>query len=320
LSAGILSGALPRIWIFKKGGVKLVYVISFLYFASIIFIGLYAIEKRRLAYLAFAERVGAALLDPLEQPSLSRQNPLLLTLERLRLRFGRYLPWLAVEEYNRKLSWAGAPLNLKGEELYLLKVILGVLPPLVIPAIALLGGGPTTAFLLAGLGFSLYFAPDVWLSGRIKNRHRLISRQLLSFVDILAICSDAGLNLSEAIKRTVEFMPGVLGDEFRRFYRETETGASRSEALSALAARNGLEELSNVMLAIIQAEKYGAPVAHVLREQAKLLRTNRRNKAQEMAQTASIKILLPVVVFDFVPLLIILLGPAAVNLGRTLGF
>ena len=151
-----------------------------------------------------------------------------------------------------------------------------------------------------------------------SRRQRQIVKELFPFIDVLAICSDAGLNLSEAIKHTVEVQAGVLSSEFKRFQRDLDAGSSRSEALNDLAYRNGVEELSNLVLAINQAEKYGTPVAKMLREQVGMMRIQRRNKAQEAAQTASVKILLPMIVFDFMPLLVVLLGPAIINLGRAL--
>lgn len=298
----------------------MIYVISFLYFACVIFVGVYIIERHRQKHYLVAQKVGATTFDLMDQGMSGGRSVVLSLMDTLTQRFGRHVPWMAVKEYNKKLLWAGSPYGLKGEEVYLAKIILGFLPPVIIPVVVLLGGGGLTTMMLAFSGLLFYFAPDMWLSNKIQTRHRAISKQLLTFVDTLAICSDAGLNLNEAIKRTVEFMPGALGDEFRRFHSDTEAGASRSEALNTLASRVGIEDLSNLVLAITQAEKYGTPVANILREQVKLMRNNRRNKAQEVAQTASIKILLPVVVFDFLPLLVILLGPAAVNMGHILGF
>jgi pilus assembly protein TadC len=294
------------------------YVIAFFVFAMVVFIGVYLIERKRRAVLDLAARLGIKTFDDVVQEDLRGHSFMAALLDYLRQRFGAALPGFAVEEYDRKLMWAGNPFNLTGEEFYLIKIVLGLLPPIIIPVVWLLGGGRSTVLLLLILGICMYFLPDFWLTSKAKSRQRQIVKELFPFIDVLAICSDAGLNLSEAIKHTVEVQAGVLSSEFKRFQRDLDAGSSRSEALNDLAYRNGVEELSNLVLAINQAEKYGTPVAKMLREQVRMMRIQRRNKAQEAAQTASVKILLPMIVFDFMPLLVVLLGPAIINLGRAL--
>jgi pilus assembly protein TadC len=294
------------------------YVIAFFVFAMVVFIGVYLIERKRRAVLDLAARLGIKTFDDVVQEDLRGHSFMAALLDYLRQRFGAALPGFAVEEYDRKLMWAGNPFNLTGEEFYLIKIVLGLLPPIIIPVVWLLGGGRSTVLLLLILGICMYFLPDFWLTSKAKSRQRQIVKELFPFIDVLAICSDAGLNLSEAIKHTVEVQAGVLSSEFKRFQRDLDAGSSRSEALNDLAYRNGVEELSNLVLAINQAEKYGTPVAKMLREQVGMMRIQRRNKAQEAAQTASVKILLPMIVFDFMPLLVVLLGPAIINLGRAL--
>jgi len=294
------------------------YVIAFFVFAMVVFIGVYLIERKRRAVMDLAARLGIKTFDDVVQEDLRGHSFMAALLDYLRQRFGAALPGFAVEEYDRKLMWAGNPFNLTGEEFYLIKIVLGLLPPIIIPVVWLLGGGRSTVLLLLILGICMYFLPDFWLTSKAKSRQRQIVKELFPFIDVLAICSDAGLNLSEAIKHTVEVQAGVLSSEFKRFQRDLDAGSSRSEALNDLAYRNGVEELSNLVLAINQAEKYGTPVAKMLREQVRMMRIQRRNKAQEAAQTASVKILLPMIVFDFMPLLVVLLGPAIINLGRAL--
>lgn len=294
------------------------YVIAFFVFAMVVFIGVYLIERKRRAVMDLAARLGIKTFDDVVQEDLRGHSFMAALLDYLRQRFGAALPGFAVEEYDRRLMWAGNPFNLTGEEFYLIKIVLGLLPPIIIPVVWLLGGGRSTVLLLLILGICMYFLPDFWLTSKAKSRQRQIVKELFPFIDVLAICSDAGLNLSEAIKHTVEAQAGVLSSEFKRFQRDLDAGSSRSEALNDLAYRNGVEELSNLVLAINQAEKYGTPVAKMLREQVGMMRIQRRNKAQEAAQTASVKILLPMIVFDFMPLLVVLLGPAIINLGRAL--
>ena len=241
------------------------YVIAFFVFAMVVFIGVYLIERKRRAVLDLAARLGIKTFDDVVQEDLRGHSFMAALLDYLRQRFGAALPGFAVEEYDRKLMWAGNPFNLTGEEFYLIKIVLGLLPPIIIPVVWLLGGGRSTVLLLLILGICMYFLPDFWLTSKAKSRQRQIVKELFPFIDVLAICSDAGLNLSEAIKHTVEVQAGVLSSEFKRFQRDLDAGSSRSEALNDLAYRNGVEELSNLVLAINQAENDGTPVAKMLR-------------------------------------------------------
>lgn len=295
----------------------MVYIVSFLTFLAVVMLGFYIIERKRIAAISLAMRLGIEQFEDLTGEQIP--NPLPKLWGSLRQRLGTVLPGVAVDEYNHKLEMSGNPLNMKGEEFYLLKGVLCVLPPIMIPVVLLLGSGRMMVLMLVALSVGMYFLPDVWLSSRIEDRKRKIVRELYSFIDVLAISSDAGLNLSEAIKQTVEHQSGVVGKEFQQFLRDVDTGASRSEALEDVALRNDVEELDNLVLAINQAEKYGTPIAKMLREQVRVMREERRNRAQENAQKASVKILLPMIVFDFVPLLVVLLGPAIINLGQALG-
>jgi len=283
----------------------------------VVFMGIFIIEQHRAAKEKLNKRLGLSSTEP-DIEDLGRSSLASSTLNYLRRKFGKSLPGMAVDDYSQKLMWAGKPYGLQGEDFYLIKIIAGILPVIILPAVLLLGSGSGTVLMLIILGGIMYFVPDLILSMKIQERQREIIKDLPSFVDILAICADAGLNLSKAIERTVEVQPGILGEEFRRFNRDLKSGLNRQEALTDLADRNNVEDLGNLVMAISQAEKFGSPIADTLREQAKYMRIHRRNRAQESAQKASTKILFPMIAFTFAPLLVILLGPAVISLGRSL--
>ncbi len=293
------------------------YVISFCVFAGLVFFSIYLLDFKRNKKGKLAALIGIEDELDIIYESYSPGNFLRNILKRLQRRLAPILPGVAVKEYEQKLKWAGNPFGLIGEEFYILKIGFGLVLPVLIPVFVLLGGGAGTVILLLSLGGSGYFVPDIWLAGKVQGRQKAVRKQLLNFIDILIICSEAGLNLSEAIKRTCEHQRGILGTEFNRTLKEMETGKSRRRALEDLAQRNGVEELEELVRALNQADHYGTPIALMLKEQVKHMRVMRRNKAQEMAQTSSVKILLPVVACNFIPLMVILLGPAVVNLGRS---
>lgn len=292
------------------------YGISFCVFATIMFFGIFLLDLKSNGKGKLATLIGIEDEIDIVRSSYRPSNAARAFLKRLQSRLAPMLPGIAVKEYDSRLEWAGRPFSLGGEEFYILKIGSGLILPILIPVLVLLGGGTGTAFLLLCLGCLGYFLPDYWLSSKVQERQRAIKRQLLNFIDILIVCSDAGLNLSEAIKRTCEHQKGILGVEFGRALKEMEMGKNRRQALEALATRNGVDELEQLTHALNQAEQYGSPVVLMLKEQAKHMREMRRNKAQEMAQTSSVKILFPVVVFNFIPLMVILLSPAVVSLGR----
>lgn len=295
----------------------MIYLTGFCIFAAIVFTAVYVIDRRRSASMKLATMLGVRTFD-MDAGEGVRFKGVTSLLEILRKRLGPLLPGIAVGEYNQKLEWAGRPFSLRGEEFYIIKLFLGLTPPIVAPLVVIFGASSMTMLLLILLGIAGFLLPDLWLSSKVQNRQKAIEKELLSFIDILAVCADAGLNLSDAIKRTVEHQGGVLSGEFARALREMETGKSRHESLEDLGSRCGVDELESLVRAINQAERYGTPIASMLREQAKLMRVFRRNKAQEIAQTAGVKILAPVIVCNFLPLVVILLGPAVITLSRSL--
>ncbi|MCR3922755.1 MAG: type II secretion system F family protein [Firmicutes bacterium] len=293
------------------------YGISFCVFSAVVFLSIYILDIKTYGKSKLAILIGIEDETDIIRSSYQPGSKVRAFLKRLQSKLAPMLPGLAVKEFDSKLEWAGKPFGLGGEEFYIIKIGSALVMPVLIPVLILLGGGAGTAFLLVCLGLLGYFVPDLWLAGKVQERQKAIKKQLLNFIDILVICSDAGLNLSEAIKRTCEHQKGLLGVEFARAIKEIEMGKSRRQALEDLARRNGVDELEQLAHALNQAEQYGSPIVLMLKDQAKHMREMRRNKAQEAAQTSSVKILFPVVVFNFIPLMIILLSPAVVSLGRS---
>ncbi len=171
-----------------------------------------------------------------------------------------------------------------------------------------------TFALLAILGF---FGPDAWLTRKIDERREAMRRSLPDVLDLLVISVEAGLGFDSALARVVATVPGPLSEEFFRMLQETRVGVSRRDAMRHLTDRTDVNELRSFLLAMMQAEAFGVAIAQVLRVQADEMRVKRRQRAQEKAFAAPVKLVFPLVFCIFPSLFIVLLGPAAIQIFRT---
>ncbi len=133
-------------------------------------------------------------------------------------------------------------------------------------------------------------------------------------MDLLVIAVDAGLGFDAALARVVEKYKNALSDEFGKVLREVSLGRPRLEAMDEMGRSSGVEDLHNFIQAIIQSEQFGTGIGKILRIQADEMRRKRRQRAQELAAQATLKMLLPMVGCIFPTLWIVLLGPAALIL------
>ena len=186
----------------------------------------------------------------------------------------------------------------------------------------ILGGNILNGIVFAVLGLGIgYIFPEFWLSGRIKKRQKLVLIQIPDALDLLTISVRAGLGFDAALGKVVEKMKGPLIDEFRRALAEVRVGKVRRDALRDIVARTEVQPLTNFIGAIIQAEQLGVSISKVLQIQSEQLRIERRQRAEELAAKAPIKMLFPLVGCIFPALFIVILGPAIIlivgNLGNT---
>ncbi|MDQ4034401.1 MAG: type II secretion system F family protein [Chloroflexota bacterium] len=175
-------------------------------------------------------------------------------------------------------------------------------------------GSPIVGLLLAVVGAAIgYIAPEFWLGRKIGARGMAMVLQLPDALDLLTISVEAGLGFDAALAKVVEKMDGPLVDEFRQALAEVRMGRVRREALRDVATRADAQPVSNFVGAIVQAEQLGVPIAKVLQIQSNQLRIERRQRAEEAAAKAPVKMLFPMVGCIFPTIFIVILGPAVVT-------
>jgi len=162
--------------------------------------------------------------------------------------------------------------------------------------------------------------PGLWLDHKKARRQMAIRRALPDALDVIVVCLEAGLSMSAALVKVGKELRGaypMLASEITIVHREVQMGNSTGEALLRFANRFDLDELRSLSLVVRQAEKFGASLASALRVHAETLRIKRLQYAQERAQKAAVKLLFPTVLFIFPALFVVILGPAAFDIHRT---
>jgi len=241
--------------------------------------------------------------------------------ERIQALVGALLPRNYRDRIHADLLHAGLQAQMRAEEVISLQVvggIAGLLLGLFLVGSGTIGGG-MGLLLLVLLPVAGVQLPKSWLDRKVEERRDAIRRDLPDTLDLLAISVEAGVGFEGALGVVCQNFSSPLADEFGRTLREMELGLPRREALQNLKKRTEVPELSNFVLSLTQADALGMPVGRILKTSAEEMRTKRQQWAREKAAKLPVKILFPLVLFIFPALFVVLLGPAASDIGGAFG-
>lgn len=258
----------------------------------------------------FAARDAPASLEEIELSIPFTQRVIVPLLRQIGEFVARFTPQSLIEDTRRRLELAGNPVRLGAAEFFVLQILAGL--ALFGLSHVLLLRAPAMhrwalSLAIGGLGF---YYPRIWLNQRIARRKREILKTLPDALDLLVVCVEAGLGFDAAMQRVAERWDNELGRAFARVLHEIALGRARKDALRDMAARVDLPEMTSFVAAIIQAEQLGTNIAKVLHIQADQMRLRRRQRAEELARQAPIKMLFPLVFLIFPAMFVVLLGPA----------
>lgn len=222
-------------------------------------------------------------------------------------------PGGTIEKLQLRLLQAGNPNDMTVQDLLGVKgmaaIALGVMVFLAMTFLFHPGFIKFILFIVGGLAAG-FFLPDLWLYEIVKKRKAVVQKFLADAIDLLAISVEAGQGFDGALATLSSRKQNALTEEFDRFRLETQAGKGRRDALRDLADRTGVEDLNTFVAALIQADQLGIGISHVLKTQAEELRIKRRQRAEEKARQAPIKMLFPLILLMFPSLFIVILGPA----------
>jgi tight adherence protein C len=227
----------------------------------------------------------------------------------------RFTPNGWVTRAQKRIVWAGWTDKMDGTTWAAIRIIgmvVGVVAAFyLVPKL----DSSTMKFGVGGLIlFMGFFGPEASLSRAIDDRRKTMERQLPDIIDLLVISVEAGLGFEAAMGRVVQNVPGDLSDEFKRTLSETRVGVSRHDAFRNMAERTDVDDLNSFILSLIQADQFGVSIARMLRVQAEEMRVRRRQRIQEKAFAAPVKMIFPMLFCIFPSIFIVILGPAVINI------
>ena len=269
----------------------------------------------------FIQRGDVASLEEIELSQPFSQRVLVPLINRVGEFSARFTPQRAIQSTARQMELAGNPWPINAATFLAIRFILGVL----------LGGLAITAFIgsatwstsdkamfIGGAAIGGFYLPHIMLTTRVTRRQKEIRKALPDALDLLTICVEAGLGFDAAMSKVAEKWETELSLAFARVIREVQLGKVRREALKDMADRLGIAEMTSFVAAIIQSEQLGVSMARVLRIQADQMRVKRRQRAEEEAHKAPIKMIIPMALLIFPTIMIIILTPAAIQIMESL--
>ena len=281
-------------------------------------------EDPLMARLAeFTERGDMVSLEELELSQPFSQRVLIPILRGVGEFSSRFTPQKVLEQTNLKMELAGNPVRIDASTFLASRFIVAgifggflILIFFISPQSWKLGTTILVVLLFTVLGFSF---PQLWLQSKINTRQKEIRNAMPDALDLLTICVEAGLGFDAAMAKVSEKWENQLSIGFARAIREVQLGKTRREALRVMAERMGIPEMTSFVAAVIQSEMLGVSMAKVLRIQSDQMRMKRRQRAEEAAHQAPIKMLIPMALLIFPSIMIILMVPAVFQIMGVFG-
>ena len=265
----------------------------------------------------FIQRGDVTSLEEIELSQPFSQRVLVPLINRLGEFSARFTPQRAIQSTARQMELAGNPWPIDAATFLAIRFILGVF----------LGGLAVVAFLgsttwstsdkamfIGGAAIGGFYLPHIMLTTRVTRRQKEIRKAMPDALDLLTICVEAGLGFDAAMSKVAEKWETELSLAFARVIREVQLGKVRRDALKDMADRLGIAEMTSFVAAIIQSEQLGVSMSRVLRIQSDQMRVKRRQRAEEEAHKAPIKMIIPMALLIFPTIMIIILTPAAIQI------
>jgi tight adherence protein C len=270
----------------------------------------------------FIQRGNVTSLEEIELSQPFAERVIIPIIRRVGEFSARFTPQKAIQDTARKMELAGNPWPIDAATFLAIRFILGVVLGGFMLAMVLLSppGSSNDAFMyVGGATFGGFFLPHLMLTGRITRRQNEVRKAMPDALDLLTICVEAGLGFDAAMSKVSEKWENELSLAFARTIREVQLGKVRREALKNMSDRLGIAEMTSFVAAIIQSEQLGVSMSKVLRIQSDQMRMKRRQRAEEEAHKAPIKMIIPMALLIFPTIMIIILTPAALQIAVSLG-
>lgn len=248
-----------------------------------------------------------------------KERVLLPMLKKMSLFTQKYTPQRQRAMIETKLISAGRPFHWTAADFLSVQYSMAVIFAIAAGLLSYFGhAGPGVQYLAVICSFIAgYLIMPIFINSTISRRQVNMEKELPDLLDLMVISIEAGLGFDAALQRVVQKSKGPLSQEFNQCLQEMRMGKTRKEALKDLARRNNEGDLAVFVGAIIQADQLGVSIGNVLRTQADQMRVKRKQRIEEKAMKAPVKMLIPMVLFIFPTIFLILLGPSVIQMIET---
>jgi tight adherence protein C len=269
----------------------------------------------------FIQRGDVSSLEEIELSQPFSERVIIPVVRRIGEFSARFTPQKAIQDTARRLELAGNPWPIDAATFLAIRFILAVVLAGFLIAVVIISP-PSSAsdnfMYIGGAAFAGFFLPHLMLTSKITRRQKEIRKAMPDALDLLTICVEAGLGFDAALSKVSEKWENELSLAFARVIREVQLGKVRREALKDMSDRLGIAEMTSFVAAIIQSEQLGVSMAKVLRIQSDQMRMKRRQRAEEEAHKAPVKMIIPMALLIFPSIMIIILTPAAIQIMESL--